>query len=310
MQANDAHNGASRKRSGQNPPPKYSRMQQSTKSAIKKFGPFLLTGLAAVAEHHWLKREESHHSKENSHAADREPPDERRPRSRSELRHLEDEIADLRRELKGKERQAHVEEERPPPASWSARPPPLARDAGSLHEQTTFSAPTYEEMPFAPTPPLSFPAPFSGVRSPAARGWESVEYPSSSGDDSDDERAMHQRRPSPRKRRHRRSSVPRRPDTAGNLLQAGKVAAVAGLVETLHVNDGKGDWIGPKGLRVGTTAAASFGATYLRDRDAEEYPMREVLADVGTGVLVSRLVYGRAVEKLNRARKRRWSHRY
>ena len=109
------------------------------------------------------------------------------------------------------------------------------------------------------------------------------------------------------------------------MIHAGKVAAVAGLVEALHVDDGEGQWIGRKGLRVGTTAAASFGARLGRDREREiegglgrrmdGMRMREMVVDVGTGVLVSRLVYGRVRggEEHERGRRpegerRRWSY--
>jgi hypothetical protein len=38
--------------------------------------------------------------------------------------------------------------------------------------------------------------------------------------------------------------------------------------------------------------AASFASSYARDRNREDVRRREVVADVGTGLVVSRLVHG------------------
>jgi len=91
------------------------------------------------------------------------------------------------------------------------------------------------------------------------------------------------------------------------------VAALAGFVEAMHVGDIRGDWIGPKGVRVGTTMAASFAASRSRDRDPDDVRRHEVVADVGTGLLVSRFVHGssrRLEEDEKVTRGRRWSYCY
>ncbi|EKD20107.1 hypothetical protein MBM_02059 [Drepanopeziza brunnea f. sp. 'multigermtubi' MB_m1] len=329
--------------SSSSPVQKWARISSKrTRSAIKKFGPFFLTGLAAVAEHHWLKKgggEESHHSsfKDSKEAAphddddddDKMPATDRDHRERAEIRRLREEVKRLRRDVerkkkkKGKERrdfrerrhchdggggggggeeEVEEEEEREREEDYprsSPRPP---------------SEPGPEwSVPFAPTPPFSFPTPRL-VRE--EREWaRRAEYGYS-----EDYEPAPARRSGSRTRRRRGSAgqVGNHHDASDHAVQAGKVAAVAGMVEALHVDGGKGDWIGSKGLRVGTTVAASLGATYLRGRDAEEYRMREVVADVGTGVLVSRLVYGNPhrgdseeeeeERPVGGMRKRRWSH--
>ncbi|KAL2066025.1 hypothetical protein VTL71DRAFT_2096 [Oculimacula yallundae] len=196
------------------------------------------------------------------------------------------------------------------------------RDPRTLHRDNVGFQPEHEEeyirMPFAPTPPVSYPAPFSDIR--VSRPTQLYDPPSSSSMRDRDRGFDFERSNSKLRRRHSRiprdRKVRRRQDIEDDAWHAGKVAAVAGLVEVLHVDDGKGDWVGMKGVRVGTTAAATFGATYLRERDAEDYRMREVVADVGTGVLVSGLVYGsaRGEERGSRSRtaerpgeKRRWT---
>lgn len=56
--------------------------------------------------------------------------------------------------------------------------------------------------------------------------------------------------------------------------------------------------------------AASFGASVARDKDPRDLRRREVIADVGKGLLVSRMVHGKVerVEEGYRGRRsRRWS---
>ena len=57
--------------------------------------------------------------------------------------------------------------------------------------------------------------------------------------------------------------------------------------------------------------AASFASSYARDRDPEDVRRREVVADVGTGLVVSRLVHGssrRIEENYQMPGGRRWSY--
>ena len=364
-------------------------MKQVTKTAIKKFGPFLLTGLAAVAEHHWLKKDNSDSDSDQGgrrsrrghdhHLDGEDRRDSGREDEEAEMRKLRDEVAKLRDDLKRSDLHAErnrdtVSRERKArsvPNSPRPRPPSLVRDPRALHDEDSRNSEEegFVRMPFAPTPPMSFPSPFEQGRlveeeeerereravprprqrydPPRWRGSSSSSSPSSSSASSsslcrtrDRERDRDRGLTGARARsysRHqphsRHFSVTRRiPHVTKiggkkeeSVIHAGKVAAVAGLVEALLVDDGKGEWIGRKGLRVGTTAAASFGATLGRDREKERgeelgrgdtgMRMREVVVDVGTGVLVSRLVYGRVRggEEDERGRRpdgerRRWSY--
>ncbi|KAG4442530.1 hypothetical protein IFR05_001942, partial [Cadophora sp. M221] len=262
---------------------KYARMKQVTKTAIKKFGPFLLTGLAAVAEHHWLKKDDD---EEGGHSRGVHSRDERSERNKyqergeeSEVQGLREEVAKLRDDLK---RTAQDEGLRGPPPS-SPRPPSLLRDPRSFHDEYVLREEEFVRMPFAPTPPISFPAPFPEIRVPRP---PQLYDPPSSSRGSLDRGFGRSRSRSRRRHHHRHISIPKRiphhPEITADAWHAGKVAAVAGMVEALHVDDGKGGWCGAKGLRVGTTAAASFGSTYVRGRDPVDYRMREVVADVGT----------------------------
>ncbi|KAH9213305.1 hypothetical protein DL95DRAFT_506849 [Leptodontidium sp. 2 PMI_412] len=310
MLNNPTWNNSDPSSSSSKPDLKYARMRQVTKTAIKKFGPFLLTGLAAVAEHHWLKKddEEEGHSR-GGHSRDEhsERNKNKERNEESEVRGLREEVAKLRDDLK---RTVQDEGARAPPPA-SPRPPSLVRDPRFIHDEYIPREEEFVRMPFAPTPPLSFPAPFPEMHVP--RPPQLYDPPSSSQGSLD--RGSGRSRTHSRRRHHRHLSIPKRiphhPHIAADAWHAGKVAAVAGMVEALHVDDGKGDWIGSKGLRVGTTAAASFGSTYVRERDPVDYRMREVVADVGTGVLVSRLVYGRAKRESGRrvddGGKKRWT---
>lgn len=83
-----------------------------------------------------------------------------------------------------------------------------------------------------------------------------------------------------------------------------KAALLAGALEGIHVATTKGDWIGPKGMRVGTAMAAAAGTSYVRGKREEAevddgggtagmmMGSREMVVDVGAGLLVSRLLYG------------------
>ena len=349
-------------------------MKQATRTAIKKFGPFLLTGLAAVAEHHWLKKDDSDeeysrrgHSKEGRKEVRSDFPGE----EEAEVRQLREEVTKLRDDLKRSDQ--HAERNRDIASGKrksqtvpnSPRPPSLVRDPRALHTEDfrNHGEEGFVRMPCAPTPPLSFPAPFEQGRFGDREGEKEINVPrpqqhydpprwrgsssspsssSSSGSsnslsrtrDGERERGFVRARSYSRHHPHRRHfSIPRRIPQHPQLdvkkeesvIHAGKVAAVAGLVEALHVDDGEGQWIGRKGLRVGTTAAASFGARLGRDREREiegglgrrmdGMRMREMVVDVGTGVLVSRLVYGRVRggEEHERGRRpegerRRWSY--
>ncbi|CZT42085.1 uncharacterized protein RSE6_01924 [Rhynchosporium secalis] len=331
MQDNRARKTARQKGSSNDPKLRSAQMKSVTKSAIKKFGPFLLTGLAAIAEHHWLKKDDS--STEEGNAREHRSRSSRSHSGRgthqkhniegeeeAEVRALKDELARMRDELKNRGDEALIGDDgaRAIPVE-SAMPPSFVRGPRSLDsEHVSFQHEQPEDfvkMPFAPTPPVSYPAPFDELRAtrppqlydpldPSIRGLER----NRGFESSDFSSRRRQYRQRSNMYRNRNSKIQRRSirENEDKSWHATKVAAVAGLVEGLHVDDGKGDWVGMKGVRVGTTAAATFGATYLREREPRDYRMREVVSDVGTGILVSGLVYGKARDS-RPSEKRRWT---
>jgi hypothetical protein len=71
-------------------------------------------------------------------------------------------------------------------------------------------------------------------------------------------------------------------------------------------------------MRVGTAMAAAAGTSYIRGKRESDQP-RDMVVDVGTGLLVTRLVHGSSkhIEErgagMGRGRekkRRRWSHAY
>lgn len=316
---------------------KLARAANATKSFLKRFGPLILTGLAAVAEHHWLDHKDER--EEGKTARERDEPDNKD--SRQSVRKLEHEVAELKRSLSRQVnndegvrdarpslriREEIVREWRPPyqeqregrsargRAPTDERPQPIfyqqyqqgehggdaGRSRAPIDERPQYVA--YQQFP---------------ARQQMQTPREVIE-----------DQAVHTReyvRPSRRhhslqrrRRRHRHSSVPVRSshenEFSDEAVQAGRVAALAGFAEALHVGDIRGDWIGPKGVRVGTTMAASYAASRSRDRNPDNVKRHEVIADVGTGLLVSRLVHGssRRLEENERLarRGRRWSYCY
>ena len=285
---------------------KNARFKQVAKIGLKKFGPLIITGLAAVAEHHWLKRDDEKDKGKGSDDRD----------ERSSIQELKDQVSKLRRSLKRKSRGKKKDEDTTSDSSSASslvhkrrtsfreeRPlPTMPMDRGFDNDgPTPYFANYTNQVPERQTayqPPIFNPPPAGTSRDP----------------DTHD----HNRKINSRSRHHHRHSLPNHlpleEEFSGQTIHAGKIAAVAGALEAIHVSDVKGDWIGPKGVRVGTAMAASFGATYSRDRDPNDTHGVEVIADVGTGLLVNRLVHGssRRIEEDRRGtkRERRWSHAY
>jgi hypothetical protein len=293
-------------------PDKFTHAKKITKTVVKKFGPLLLTGLAAVAEHHWLKQDDA---KEVEDDGD----------DKHSYQKLQDQVSKLRRSLKRKGKFREGDGESTSSSSYSTPPgrPPCRKsvdklDPSYMQQQTREQyfemdinqhrqpiSTYYHTTPFVPEVPLP-------------RRLESPDHPDLSRDYVDRSN-QHFRHVSQRHRHHRRHvSAPRYyssvDDISNEAIHASKIAAVTGLVEALHVGNIHGGWIGPKGVRVSTAMAASFGASYSRNQDRADYRRRDVVVDIGTGILVSQLVHGssRQMEKSQRAsrRKRRWSFCY
>jgi hypothetical protein len=286
---------------------KFARVKELSKLFLKRFGPLIVTGLAAVAEHHWLGHEDE--------AGDSKARDEvEEPEDKHLIRKLEREVAELKKSLSQKARNDKEERE--------ARPSPRIREEIVRGWRSPYQE---EQAPEQHTRGRPLPADRPGPNSyqpyrqnPVAR---QVQTPAQLVQVREREYirpSQRQHSMQRRRRHHRHSSVPNRSSYEGEFsdqaIHAGKVATMAGAVEAIHVGNISGDWIGPKGVRVGTTMAASYAASRSRDRDPENFSRREVFADVGTGLLVTRVVHGssRRVEEDERLgrRGRRWSYCY
>ncbi|KAE8446222.1 hypothetical protein EG329_012447 [Mollisiaceae sp. DMI_Dod_QoI] len=308
-----------------NPPPpndRFAKAKTIAASSLKRFGPLLLTGLAAVAEHHWLK-----------HDDDRSPPEEPKDdqRDKSSIKELKREVKKLRKKIKGKRKYRDDSSSSSDTSStFSSRQtviesPVRGRRRPVGEEQTrereqeryyrgfeTFGPPD-PNLPPAPDPPQQYQRYQTFQPPQLPRETTMLGQPSSSRDV---ERPRQARQVSHHRYRKRYHSVPTKAkefldeEFSDEAVHAGKVAAVAGFIEALHVSDFRGDWIGRKGVRVGTTMAASFGASYARDKDPHDLRRREIIADVGKGLIVSRLVHGRVERVEDRDRGGRWDRRW
>jgi hypothetical protein len=288
---------------------KFARAKKVTKTFLKKFGPLILTGLVAVVKHHWL----DHTDESAEDAKSRDKTDE--PNDKHSIRKLESEVAELKRSLS---RKPQGDEE-----SREARPAPRIREEivrewrlpyQEQHREQYVRGRTVEnERPLLRSQQQYHK--YLVAQQVQSRREPEILDQSLRFRERQYIRPSH-RRPSiqRRRRRHRHSSVPNRSSYEDEFsVHAGKVAALAGFVEAMHVGDIRGDWIGPKGVRVGTTMAASFAASRSRDRDPDDVRGHEVVADVGTGLLVSRLLHGssrRLEEDEKVTRGRRWSYCY
>jgi hypothetical protein len=276
------------------PPPgpdnKYARFRQVATKNSKRFGPILITGLVAVAEHHWLKRDDPQQT--NDQVRERTIRDDR-----SSIQELRDQVVRLRRMIKRKGKGKGKEEAISDSSSEESDQREILRQhhhRGHSFQERRNSEPVFRDPVFGNQESLSqYPQVYQDINNEREREFE---YKSS-----------------PHKHRyHYHRSFPH-DDFSPEAIYSTKVAALAGAVEALHVGDLHGDWIGPKGVRVGTTMAATFASSYARDRDPEDVRRREVIADVGTGLVVSRLVHGSS-RRINedyergRGRGRRWSY--
>ncbi|KAG0650129.1 hypothetical protein D0Z07_2913 [Hyphodiscus hymeniophilus] len=282
------------------------RATDATKIFIKKFGPLLITGLAAVAEHHWLGHDDE---PEDTKMRD----EENEPEDRTAVRKLEREVRELKRSLSRKARNNEQEREsRPEPINQAnmveeRRSPYRDTQSDELYvrdkllpegRQETKSYGLYQQVPVTqtmPTPRKESPAQVAHVQ------------------ERDQIRPSHRQHSIQRQRRRRRHRLPsashrsfHENEFSEREVHAGKVAAIAGAVETIHMSGEAGEWIGRKGVRVGTTMAASYAASRSRDGNPDDFRPREVVVDVGTGLLVSRLVHGskRRLEDDERAKRR------
>ncbi|KAF8851271.1 hypothetical protein BDZ45DRAFT_154794 [Acephala macrosclerotiorum] len=338
-----------------NPPPRpnpsVARAKTIARTSLKRFGPLLLTGLAAVAEHHWLKRDDDQRSVDNSRSDTGDP-------AVKELKH---EVKKLRRKLRGKRKYRDDSSSSSSDSSdetieavyrdgkravrgkaihGRGRSRPLGEEQPQPQLQTTDAeheryyrgfetwGPDNSNLPPVPDPPQQY------ERYPTFVPAPQFPFPKQEATSSKDvERGG-------RRRRHRHQSLPAKArdfiskeravfskekrylaneldlNTSSQAAHAGQVAVVAGVIEALHVgldDDKRGHWYGRKGLRVGTTVAASYGASLSRGKDPDDVTGLQSAIDVGKGLAVSRLVHGRMSANANQRRSgdvRRWSSRF
>jgi hypothetical protein len=74
---------------------KYTRMREVATTGLKRFGPLVLTSLAAVTEHSWLKRDDPQESSTQMRVGNERD-------DKSSIQELRDQVAKMRRTLKGK----------------------------------------------------------------------------------------------------------------------------------------------------------------------------------------------------------------
>lgn len=308
---------------------KYTRYKDLAKLGLQKFGPFLIKGVLAAIEHHWIKQHEEQKSRERpqeetrgrAHDRDRDPGHE--GDKRSSIEDLREQVKKLRKSLKRKRKiKGGYGDTTSSDSSATSTPerqaPPFVPDPPYRREQSheeyfkerIFFEQRTQEPPQIPQyyPPFAIP-----VQIPAPLENRDQDR---AGPSREVERHNHHHRHVSHRHRHRRyfSAPARRTHSDDKALYASEIGALAGALEAIHVGDIPGNWLGPKGVRVGTTMAASAAAVYARDRDPDDFRARAVVADVGTGLLVSRLVHGsaRRIEDDERAGRsgRRWSYCY
>jgi len=83
------------------PPPPKREFARIARAGLKRFGPLLLTGLAAVAEHHWLKRDS------DSNDDPPEPPQRSPEQPDNSINEIRDEVKKLRKKLKLKKKRKY-----------------------------------------------------------------------------------------------------------------------------------------------------------------------------------------------------------
>lgn len=299
-------------------PPGIERAKNITRASLKRFGPLLLTGLAAVAEHHLLKKDDDKSSSSTHNSND--------DKADPTVKELKFEVKKLRRKLQKKRK---YRDESSFTSSTSGETVEevyryskgAMRDKGKerrgnrpleeepLYQQQTMNVenePGYYRMHPAPDPPQQYERYATFIPATQVQSQEEEE-PSSKDVHQESRRHIHRHEsltaPAHDFISQERSALSREGKqmakdfglrTSSRSVHAGQVAAVAGIIEVLHVEvEDKGHWYGRKGLRVGTTLAASYGASLSRDKDPEDVTGLQSAIDVGKGLAVSRMVHGR-----------------
>jgi hypothetical protein len=273
--------------------------KQTTKNIIKKFGPFLVTGLAAVAEHHLLKHDDKRDEEPKAPASEPDRDDD------SSIRRLKRDVRDLKKELKrqGKKAVEVVLESSSSSDDESSLEvvfgEEMLRNGRKMHERGKFYARSggepvrgfeqremeIPEIRVFPPPPPRVPSP--PLPPPGVPSYVPIYEPP----------CMQQPDPIPGPHRshkfhERETHITPRLLKDEVVLNATEVAAIAGIMEGLHLADSKGNWWGPKGMRVGTAMATAAGTSYVRGRRGEDTRPVDMVVDVGAGLIATRVIYG------------------
>ncbi|TAQ86736.1 hypothetical protein B7494_g4948 [Chlorociboria aeruginascens] len=232
---------------------KTARVKEVAKSFAKKFGPLLLTAAAAAVEHQLHERDNQKETREQDQEDEREespPPREWKHRRARLKKSFKRKAKDREDSGESKETSSSIEVV----ATSSRRDFGSSPDGNQMrpHQEEVlrerhFSKAAFEErkgLPEVPDlhrPPAIVPDSFNRSIYPVD-GTSRHQYT---------ERLRH------RHSRRRHSSYE---DDVFPQPAVG-VAALAGFIEALHVSEVQGDWLGSKGVRVGTTVASSYGTT-------------------------------------------------
>lgn len=242
---------------------------RSVRQVARKFGPLAFTALAAVAEHHWLKKNDEAENQEITPTRDE-------PNDNDSIRSLKRQVKKLRRSLKRKKRSGDDNSDDSPSTHSKPGEEATTRPREILVEERERVV-EHHQPPLQQMYPQYQPQPEPEI----------IYLP-----------------PQPPPQAHRRRHSHHHHQSHGLTT-----ALIAGTVEAIHVKVSASDGLlGPRAARVATTAAAAYVAAE-REGDRHQVRARDIVGYVGTGLVVSRVVFGsrRKTEAEERKRRRKSS---
>ncbi|CAG8955400.1 hypothetical protein HYFRA_00010264 [Hymenoscyphus fraxineus] len=303
-------------------------LKNATKTFLSKFGPVIFTAAVAAAKHHLDEDEREREradetSKRSSHSHSRGNEADDRASDRTTEGELRRELRHLKRKLRKKEREVFHHDSESSSSKETSQgsmsvnvPTIIVNDEGTVYGEEQPRGRLGKKGSFERKTPRN-----DYYRHPEDR-FSTAEQSEEESDvevvvgkrDTDSHRPHHRHQ----HRHHQRNSSLPLPEDRQEVLQnraleASKVAALAGVIEALHLSDRKGPWIGPKGKRVVTATAASFRTSWARGDDPELYDGLEMVANVARGLVVTRIIHGSSsrvehdLREERRGRKRRRS---
>jgi hypothetical protein len=291
-------------------------IKQASKSFLTKFGPVLFAGVAAAVKHHLdddeERRDEAHAPKARSEIDDRSSDKTTDSELRREVRHL-------KRALRRKERhflQRGIAKESSHSPSLSSLkvniPTVVVEDHDNTQRIIPSPVPGFEQQgSFERKTPQNDYYQNPGDHFSTAEHSEVVDKDEDlvASRDVNDVSILpphhHHRHHqhlvhSPY---HRHTSVPVHmppedsdEDLRNKAVEASKVAALTGAIEALAISDRHGKWwddgMSPKGKRTATAVAAGFRTAWARGDNPDIADGWETVANVGRGLLITRIVHG------------------